>query len=87
MCFEKLCCIVVCSVARMDFLVKAKKRAATNTYYEIIDIEPLSFKVSEKVDKGKTVATVPQKTKGNMPPGPREKLMKEAFNARKALKV
>lgn len=82
MCFEKLCSIAVCSVARMDFLAKAKKRAATSTYCEIIDIEPLSFKLSEKVDNGKTVAMVPQKRKGNMPPCQREKLMKEAFNVR-----
>lgn len=34
------------------------------------------------VNKGKVVATVPQKRKGNLPPGPREKLMKDVFNAR-----
>lgn len=36
----------------------------------------------EKVDKGKAVATVPQKRKCNMPLGPREKLMRDALNAR-----
>lgn len=38
--------------------------------------------MSEKVDKGKVVATVSQKRKFNMPLGPREKLMRDALNAR-----
>lgn len=42
-----------CSMQRtsMDFLVKAKKRAAASADCEIIDIEPLSTKVPDKVGK------------------------------------
>lgn len=43
----------------MDFLAKAKKRAAASADYEIINVEPLSFKVPDKVEKGKVVAMVP----------------------------
>lgn len=66
----------------MDFLAEAKKRATASADCEIIDVKPLSFKVPKKLDKGKAVAMVPQKIKGNMPPGPKEKLMKNMFNAR-----
>lgn len=55
-----MCIIAVCSTAKMDFLAEAKKRAAAHTDCEIIDEEPLSYKVPEKADKGKAVATVPQ---------------------------
>lgn len=60
----------------MDFLAKTKKRAAASVDCEIIDVEHVSFKVPEMVNKGKAVTTVPQKKKGNLPPGPREKLRK-----------
>lgn len=73
--------IVDCSSTR-DFLAKAKKRATTSADCDIIDVEPLSFKVLEKVDKGKAVAMVPQKRKGNIALGSREKLMKDVFHAR-----
>lgn len=65
----------------MDFLAEAKKRAAAHTDCEIIDVEPLSFKVPKKVDKGKAVAIVPQKKKNHLPPGACEKLMKGAMSA------
>lgn len=77
-----MCFIVVCSTVKMVFLAKAKKRAAAHTDCEIIEVEPLSFKVPEKVDKGKAVTTMPKKRKGNLHPGPREKLMKDVISAR-----
>lgn len=82
MCFEKFHSFAVCSAVRMDFLAEAKKKAAGRADCEIIDVETLRFKVLETVDKGKVVATVPQKRKGNLSPDPREKLMKDAFNAK-----
>lgn len=66
----------------MDFLEEAKKRAAASADCEIIDVEPLSIKVPEKVVKGKAVATMPQKMKRNMPPCLREKLIRDAFNTK-----
>lgn len=66
----------------MDFLAETKKRATAHTDCEIIDVEPLSYKVPEKVVKCKAMATTPLKSKGSLPSGPREKLMKDAFNAR-----
>lgn len=74
--------IAVCSAAKMDFLAEAKKRAAARADCEIIDVEPLSYKVPEKVDRGKAVATVPLKRKWSLPPGPPEKLMNDAFSVR-----
>lgn len=65
----------------MDFLVVVKKRATAHIDCEIIDVESLSFKVQEKVDKGKALATVAQKRKNNLPRGPHEKLMKDAMCA------
>lgn len=79
--FKTTCFIVVCSTAKMDFLAEIKKRVAAHTDCEIIDVEPLSFKVPEKVDKGKAVATVPQKMKITLPQVPCEKLMKNAMIA------
>lgn len=66
----------------MDFLKEAKKKGPANADCEIIDVEPLSFKVPEKVDKGKVVAMVPQRRKASMPSAPIEKLMREAMNTR-----
>lgn len=80
-----MCVIAVCSTAKMDYMAEAKKRAATHTDCEIMDVEPLRYKVPEKEDKGKAVATVLLKRKGNLPPGPRKKLIKDAFNARKSM--
>lgn len=74
--------IAVCSKAKMDFLAEARKRAAAYTDYEVIDVEPLSYKVPEKAEKGKAVATTPLKRKVSLPLGPREKLMKDALSAR-----
>lgn len=63
-------------------MAEAKKRVAAHTICEIIDIEPLSYKVPEKADKGKAMATVPQKMKGSLPPGPLEKRMNDVFSTR-----
>lgn len=66
------------SAAKMDFFAEVQKRAAAHIDCEIIDVEPLRYKAPEKVDKGKAVATVTLKRKGNGTVGPREKLMKNA---------
>lgn len=66
----------------MDFLADVQKRAAAHVDLEIIDVEPLRFKVPEKMDKGKAVATGTLKRKGGGAGGPREKRMKDAISAR-----
>lgn len=70
------------SAAKMDFLAEVQKRAAAHTDCEIIDVEPLRYKVPEKEDKGKAAATGTLKRKGSGTVGPREKLMKDAISAR-----
>lgn len=72
----------VSSAARMDFLAEVQKRAAAQVDLEIIDVEPLRFKVPEKEDKGKAMATGTLKKKENRTTGPREKLMKDAISAK-----
>lgn len=52
------------------FLGRSKKRVVTSADCEIIDVEPLSFKVPEKAEKRKVVAMVPQKRKENLPQVP-----------------
>lgn len=74
--------ISVCSTAKMDFLEEEKKEGVASADCEIIDVESLSFKIPEKVDKGKIVTMVPQKRKASMPPTLREKLMRDVLNAR-----
>lgn len=73
------------SAVKMDFLAEARKRAAAHTDCEIIDVEPLSYKVPGKVDKGKAVATAPLKRKGSLPLGLREKLMKDTLTTRASI--
>lgn len=51
----------------MDFLEEAKKTVAASAGYEIIDVEPLSFMVPEKVDKGNAITTVRKREKRTCP--------------------